>query len=58
MALVDKVLTKRMRFFPGLYKYYKMLEIFPENSLFNPFSCMRKKLEAECCIEKWVIIGL
>ena len=32
MVLVDKVLTKRMRFFPGLYKYYKMLEIFLENS--------------------------
>ena len=44
MALVDKVLTKRMRFFPGLYKYYKMLGIFLENSLFKPFSCMGKKI--------------
>ena len=58
MALVDKVLTKRMRLFPGLYKYYKMLEMFLENSLFKPFSCMGKKLKAECFIEKWVILGL
>ena len=28
---------------PGLYKYYKMLEIFLENSLFKLFSCMGKK---------------
>ena len=58
MGLVDKVLTKRMRFFPGLYKYYKMFEIFLENSLFKPFSCMGKKLEAACFIENWVILGL
>ena len=58
MALVDKVLTKKMIFFPDLYEYYKMLEIFLENSVFKPFSCMGKKLEAECFIEKWVILGL
>ena len=58
MALVDKVLTKKVRFFRDLCKYYKMLEIFLENSVFKPFSCMGKKLEAECLIEKWVILGL
>ena len=54
-----------MRFFPGLYKYYKMLETFLENSLFKPFSCMRKNGSSSdfnlhmdlfvCCLNKFPV---
>ena len=59
MALVDKILAKRMRFFYGLIQVLQDVRNFSWKQLVQAlFLYGEKKLAAECFIEKWVILGL
>ena len=52
MPFVDKVLTKRMRFFLGLYQQWNLLEIFLENSLFLRTFCMGNNLKLNISLKE------